>query len=87
MSTKRLRSTFIGLTDIEVEGDFKWADGANVTFTNWKIGAQTGRKPANSQGAKLDCVKLDFNPQAWKGVKCQNLGRFICEQPVTGKQT
>jgi len=32
---------WIGLSDFEAEGRFRWVDGSNVTYTSWDDGQST----------------------------------------------
>eukprot|EP00736_Rhodelphis_marinus_P000876 Rmarinus@m.26006 len=56
--------TWIGLNDLEVEGDFDWADGSGLSYQNWADG-----EPSSVEGE--DCVFLDadVNDQ-WRDAEC-----------------
>ena len=47
-----VRSAFIGLSDHENEGEFKWVDGSSVTYSNWHPGQP------NNYRDKQDYVEL-----------------------------
>ena len=42
------KDLWIGLNDRQVEGSFRWANGAPVTYTNWSPGEPNGRRNENA---------------------------------------
>ncbi len=72
---------WIGLTDAETEGDWKWSDGSNFTgYTNWMSG-----DPNNYNNQ--DCVAIvkgnfygGVRDGEWHDDKCSNLKGYICEK-------
>jgi Ca2+-binding RTX toxin-like protein len=50
------RNLWIGLNDMENEGDFVWASGAPVTYTNWYAG-----EPNNANGVEDFTYIVGFN--------------------------
>ncbi|MEB3357750.1 MAG: lectin-like protein [Synechococcales bacterium] len=70
-----LRDTFgqwerfwIGLTDAEQEGVFKWANGDEVTYLNWAPG-----EPNNYQGVE-DYVEMNFSSGRWNDMPSSQFG-------------
>ncbi len=63
----------IGLTDREVEGDFRWIDGSVADYTDWASG-----EPNDSRGE--DCVELrDVGVHTqWNDVDCEAPREFVC---------
>ena len=72
--------SWIGLNDIEQEGQFTWSDGSDVDFTNW-----ARQQPDNKFGQ--DCVHVPDldNPNAaeWDDENCDNERFFICKMAAT----
>jgi hypothetical protein len=62
---------WIGLSDLEVEGDFRWVTGAPLDYTNWASG-----EPNNWWGE--DCVEVRGNGQ-WNDENCGRSRPFVCE--------
>ncbi len=65
---------WIGLDDIEVEGDFRWDDGSTLRFTGWDPG-----QPDDAGGAE-DCVisGFDIMAETWDDVSCAERHSFVC---------
>ncbi|XP_039206285.1 hepatic lectin-like isoform X2 [Crotalus tigris] len=66
---------WIGLTDIETEGEWKWVDSTNyrLGFTYWKRGEP------NNDLSNEDCAHLWGNGE-WNDVYCTYLCYYICER-------
>jgi hypothetical protein len=65
-------AAWIGLTDVDSEGNFVWVDGSSG-FTSWYSG-----EPNNSGGE--DCAATNFGAIAqWNDYPCSYLLPFICE--------
>ena len=62
---------WIGLNDIEKEGDFVWTDGSNVSFTAWQSG-----QPNNVGDHGQHCTASKSG--RWGDFKCSQKSRFIC---------
>ncbi|XP_044863743.1 macrophage mannose receptor 1-like isoform X1 [Mauremys mutica] len=66
---------WIGLSDVEKQGTFKWTDGEEVLFTHWNS-AMPGRKPG--------CVAMRTGSAAglWHVQDCEEKAKFLCKQPA-----
>ena len=65
---------WLGLTDVEVEGIFRWADGYVATWVNW-----ARNKPSGNVGNNQNCVKRHPNGQ-WNDLRCaSHQFHFYCE--------
>ncbi|KAL3841961.1 hypothetical protein ACJMK2_020037 [Sinanodonta woodiana] len=72
--------TWIGATDILVEGDWVWADSqtslSSRAYTNWLAGEP------NNLGRNENCLSL-FNSGLWNDEDCDTHFHYICEkQPI-----
>jgi len=63
--------TWVGLNDIQTEGNFLWADGSSVTYTNWKPNGQ----PNNGNGVQ-HCVQVT---PTWDDVICSKIQPYVCQ--------
>ncbi|XP_072526001.1 CD209 antigen-like protein A [Salminus brasiliensis] len=72
-------AVFIGLTDRDKEGVWKWVDGSALTTAYWESGQPNNGKWLNDQ----DCVVT--GPQLgkrWNDKPCQNFQYWICEKKL-----
>ncbi|CAB1333588.1 unnamed protein product [Coregonus sp. 'balchen'] len=68
---------WIGLSDREIEGDWRWVD--NTTLTN-KFWNHWSSEPDNNLSGGVegeDCVVLESNTQTWSDVPCEALGKEV----------
>ncbi|XP_026115239.1 CD209 antigen-like protein C [Carassius auratus] len=65
---------WIGLTDIEEEGRWKWVDGSTLTSEFWKSG-----EPNDYQGNE-DCANT--RSLGWFDTKCDSSVKWICEKSI-----
>ncbi|XP_042288937.1 C-type lectin domain family 4 member F-like [Thunnus maccoyii] len=67
---------WIGLTDSEREGTWKWVDGTPLTTSFWHSG-----EPNNYLGQNEDCVETRFRDKnSWNDVICGDRNSWICEK-------
>uniref|UniRef100_A0A8B9GP43 Macrophage mannose receptor 1 n=1 Tax=Amazona collaria TaxID=241587 RepID=A0A8B9GP43_9PSIT len=66
------RYFWIGLSDVEEKGSFKWANGESVLFTHWNS-EMPGRKPG--------CVAMRTGIAGglWDVIKCEEKAKFLCK--------
>uniref|UniRef100_A0A671L442 Zmp:0000000924 n=1 Tax=Sinocyclocheilus anshuiensis TaxID=1608454 RepID=A0A671L442_9TELE len=74
------REFWIGLTDIDVEGSWKWVDGSNMTSGFW-----ASREPNGGRVENCAVTYLTKWPDllGWLDVKCNNAYQWICEKTDT----
>ncbi|XP_028678923.2 hepatic lectin-like [Erpetoichthys calabaricus] len=67
---------WIGLSDTEEEGEFKWEDGTNFTTTTtfWRTGQP------DDYNDNEDCIARDTEKGTWNDVPCNSKYFFICEK-------
>ncbi|XP_053305845.1 pulmonary surfactant-associated protein D-like [Spea bombifrons] len=63
---------FLGISDLQVEGIFKYAGGDKIDYSNWNLG-----EPNNSKDNE-DCVEIQDNGK-WNDIPCSLLRLVICE--------
>ncbi|XP_041857535.1 CD209 antigen-like protein C [Melanotaenia boesemani] len=70
---------WIGLSDKEREGIWKWVDGTSLILTNWDTNQpDNGGDP---QWGDEDCVQLrNFGMKSWNDVNCTASMWWICEK-------
>lgn len=70
-------SVWIGATDQEEEGTFRWAGGAPLGYAGWSF-----NQPNNLQGNE-DCAELRQSDERWSDVPCTGdiPRRALCERP------
>ncbi|XP_018947515.2 CD209 antigen-like protein C [Cyprinus carpio] len=66
---------WIGLTDIEEEGRWKWVDGSTLTSEFWESG-----QPNNYQGQEEDCALI--HSPGWADFPCDYTYKWICEKSI-----
>ncbi|NXS22097.1 MRC1 protein, partial [Mystacornis crossleyi] len=68
---------WIGLSDVEEHGTFRWASGDPVTFTHWNVGMP---------GEESGCVAMATGTSAglWDILNCEEKNTFLCKQLVEG---
>ena len=68
---------FIGFSDGELEGTFRWVTGETLSYTHWRSG-----EPNNGNGTvDEDCAVLEGQTGAlWDDRACGSTYRHICER-------
>ncbi|XP_036845309.1 CD209 antigen-like protein C [Oncorhynchus mykiss] len=73
------KRAWFGLTDIEVEGTWRWVDGTPLTTSYWNKG-----EPNDFEGE--DCALVDNTLKdpvvAWNDVSCNRKNGWICERQL-----
>ncbi|XP_070539251.1 perlucin-like protein [Ptychodera flava] len=76
--TRHVYHLWIGLTDIDVEGKWVWADGSPLKYSNWNHG-----EPNNAGGIE-DCAHFWSSLDGrWNDYPCSARLGFICERKVS----
>ncbi|XP_018520435.2 CD209 antigen-like protein E [Lates calcarifer] len=71
--------TWIGLTDRETEGTWRWVDGTLLNTSYWATG-----EPNSYQGRDEDCGEIRFygSENSWNDASCTSQKYWICEKTV-----
>ncbi|XP_077652717.1 low affinity immunoglobulin epsilon Fc receptor [Urocitellus parryii] len=71
------RGSWIGLRDLDLEGEFIWMDGSPLGYSNWNLG-----EPNNGDQGE-DCVMM-LGSGKWNDASCRGeLDAWVCEQLAT----
>ncbi|XP_040892220.1 CD209 antigen-like protein C isoform X3 [Toxotes jaculatrix] len=70
---------WIGLTDRETEGTWKWVDGTPLTISFWASG-----EPNSFESKEEDCVELRYHGtvESWNDKPCDDQILWVCEKKV-----
>ncbi|XP_073686210.1 CD209 antigen-like protein A [Garra rufa] len=73
------RGFWIGVTDIDVEGTWKWVDGSTLTSGIWASGEPNGEIRENCA-----VTYLTYLPEliGWIDVACDDAYQWICEKSI-----
>ncbi len=74
-----LDDRWIGLNDIDQEGEYRWSNGQGTDYRNWNRG-----EPNNWEDSE-DCIEMLRN-ERWNDLGCEESLPFICETDVAGPQ-
>ncbi|XP_040892222.1 CD209 antigen-like protein C [Toxotes jaculatrix] len=72
-------SMWIGLTDRETEGTWKWVDGTPLTISFWASG-----EPNSYASTEEDCAELRYHRtvESWNDRSCRYQIPWVCEKKV-----
>ncbi|XP_026103528.1 CD209 antigen-like protein C [Carassius auratus] len=74
------REFWIGLTDSEVEGTWKWVDGSTVTYDFWEPKEPNGKEQEN---CVVTYLKKHPLLKGWLDVPCNGARQWICEKNIS----
>ena len=70
---------WIGGSDKESEGIWKWSDGSAWEFANWgTIGGV--QQPSNHSGH--DCLEYQRSDRTWNDLSCHNKRKYLCSKKL-----
>ncbi|XP_059180156.1 CD209 antigen-like protein A [Centropristis striata] len=71
---------WIGLTDRDTEGVWKWVDGSPLTTRFWTSG-----EPNSYQGRNEDCALTNYHnyEDSWNDAVCDNENFWVCEKNMS----
>ncbi|XP_071511250.1 macrophage mannose receptor 1-like [Diadema antillarum] len=73
-----INDVWLGLSDEESEGWYRWLDGSYVTYTRWAAGEP------NNDANEDDCVIYDYILNGWVDVPCSGVSTYgVCEKDKT----
>ncbi|XP_039205130.1 C-type lectin domain family 4 member E-like [Crotalus tigris] len=73
--TRNLKSSiWLGLTDTEEEGTWRWVDGSLPVERSWRQG-----EPNNGGQKDEDCAVL-YKEGKWNDIRCDTHVKFVCEK-------
>uniref|UniRef100_A0AAQ4P2H8 C-type lectin domain containing 1 n=1 Tax=Gasterosteus aculeatus aculeatus TaxID=481459 RepID=A0AAQ4P2H8_GASAC len=73
---------WIGLSDLDSEGDWRWVDNTTLQHKYWD---QLSSEPNNHQSGGEhgeDCATLDSHAKTWFDVPCEHIYKRICQMDV-----
>uniref|UniRef100_A0A8C9XRZ6 C-type lectin domain-containing protein n=1 Tax=Sander lucioperca TaxID=283035 RepID=A0A8C9XRZ6_SANLU len=72
---------WIGLTDRDEEGTWKWVDGTPLTQKNW-IRGQPDNGGGDPQWGEEDCAHTEPYTANWNDRSCEHVMYWICEKKL-----
>ncbi|XP_013868904.1 C-type lectin domain family 4 member E [Austrofundulus limnaeus] len=73
---------WIGLSDSENEGDWKWVDNSMLTTSFWNVQKSEPDNHTDGGPEGEDCAVVDSFTQSWYDVPCGFLYPRICQKPA-----
>ena len=79
------KKVWIGLTDAESEGVWKWEDGSPFNFQGW-VYQPDGQ--TNENCAELyNTYENSYNYKGWNDLNCHSIMNFVCAKPAATTET
>ncbi|CAB1315294.1 unnamed protein product [Coregonus sp. 'balchen'] len=79
-------SVWIGLTDIETEGTWKWVDGTPLTTRYWGKNQPDNGAILIIHIGEEDCVEINYRypgtVNKWNDIRCNSQFNWICERVI-----
>ena len=72
---------WIGATDRDEEGTWRWVDGKEMKYTDWKKGEPNPKKMHDQDCLRIATSKHEKYPEGWTDGECSKLHTFLCEYP------
>ena len=79
------KTYWIGLSDLETEGTWKWTDGSLLTgsdYVNWAHHNPNGGRSQNCGEIVMGNFAKQYFDAEWNDFRCFNKQRFICKFSV-----
>ena len=71
---RKIKGTYIGLSDRKKEGTYVWSDGTSFNFAKWTKGEP------NNRGGNEDCIHTNWgHGSSWNDVPCSYKYNYICK--------
>uniref|UniRef100_A0A4W6CD33 C-type lectin domain containing 1 n=2 Tax=Lates calcarifer TaxID=8187 RepID=A0A4W6CD33_LATCA len=77
------KNYWIGLTDIENEGHWKWVDNSTLKVAFWDMQAKEPDNHLSGGKEGEDCVVVDSTTETWFDVPCSFMYPRICQMDAT----
>uniref|UniRef100_A0A667ZLG2 C-type lectin domain-containing protein n=1 Tax=Myripristis murdjan TaxID=586833 RepID=A0A667ZLG2_9TELE len=68
-------TAWVGLSDLETEGEWKWVDGSSLSYKYWAKG-----QPDDYGGE--DCGEVRPTRDGWNDLPCSERLQWICEKRI-----
>ena len=80
---RKLQHLWLGGSDKEKEGVWKWSDGSPWKFTKWNRGQPTSVSEENClqyYGGRTNAIRWSDRAIRWSDRPCSDEGNFVCSQ-------
>lgn len=72
---------WIGLSDIDNEGEWKWTDGTGLTgYNKWKSGQPNNKRDQDCVAILRGNYTVGLYNAEWNDLKCSKKLRYICKK-------